>query len=282
MRRSESLSRAGQLLCSAGIENFAAEARWLAEFCGQRGEGEQEYLALVQKRAEGYPLQYILGSQQFAGIDILVGEGVLIPRPDTEALVDAGLEALQGVEDPIVYDLCAGSGCVGLAICKKRPDAAVTAVDCEEPALVWLRKNVAAHPDCNINVVKANIISDNLSALPPADLILANPPYIRSADMGTLQREVLAEPAAALDGGRDGLDFYAAIAALAAGQLKDGAALAMEVGDGMAADVCAILERAGFYGIKTLRDCFGFERVVSSRRPAAGGNPWRTPPAGGE
>jgi len=256
-------------LRAAGIENAAAEARWLAGhfFCRSAAEftvdftpadsSVSEFIEAVQKRAAGEPLQYIMGTQDFMGLALKVGRGVLIPRPETELLVRVGANAVPGAK--VVWDLCAGSGCVGLGLRTLLPGVKVFFVEKYAAALKILRENVGENDNCTI--VRADLLTSLLAKLPDPDLILCNPPYIPGGDIPALQREVLREPKTALDGGDDGLLFYPVLAELAARRLKEGGALCAELGIGQSGAVTRL-----FYGFHTsiYRDEAGIERVISA------------------
>ncbi len=183
----------------------------------------------VEKRCGGEPLQYILGCWEFYGLPFLVGEGVLIPRADTEILVDETLRLLEGVENPKVVDLCTGSGCIAIALGKNRPDATVIGVELSEQAADYCRKNIEKNRVDNLSLLQRDILQGPLE-LENLDCITANPPYIPKEDMKTLSREVHREPVMALDGGEDGLDFYRYIIKHWTPALKPHGMMALEVG----------------------------------------------------
>jgi len=259
---------ATETLRAAGIENAAAEARWLAErfFCCSAAElaadfeieNPSEFLGAVKKRAAGEPLQYIIGTQGFMGLDIKVGKGVLIPRPETELLVRIGAQAVP--EAKIVWDLCAGSGCVGLGLRTLLPKAQVVFVEKYSSAMKVLSDNIGDLKNCTI--YRADLLKNRLTKLPDPDLILSNPPYIPQRDIPKLQREVLKEPRTALDGGTDGLMFYHALAQLAKKRLKKSGALCAEFGFGQADAVRRIFSN---FDIKIDRDERGIERVITAK-----------------
>lgn len=186
--------------------------------------------ALV-RRKKGEPLQYILKKWDFYDLTFSVGEGVLIPRPETEMLVDFALEKLKNVKNPIIFDLCAGSGCIGLTIAKHRNDAKVFLLEKERNALKYLLKNKVDLQLENVIVVYDDLFTVDLSIFPEADLILSNPPYIISNEISQLQREVLFEPYSALDGGNDGLDFYRCLANRWCQKVKNNGFFALECGE---------------------------------------------------
>lgn len=227
MKVKELLVQAANLLSVSEVENAANEARWIFESafeCGREfavlhGESEadftkaERFCEMIKKRAEGTPLQYVIGEWDFYGETFKVGEGVLIPRPETEMLVDFALDYLADKKNPVVFDLCAGSGCIGLSVAKKRPDAKVFLLEKSEAAFGYLSENKELLGCANARLISGDLF-DGFGGfdLPEPDLILSNPPYIESAEIPLLQKEVLREPSMALDGGEDGYDFYRALA----------------------------------------------------------------------
>lgn len=226
-------------------------------------EQRDRCLRMADRRAAGEPLQYLLGAWEFYGLPFRVGPGVLIPRADTETLVDASLRALAGVRAPCVLDLCAGSGCIAAAIACNRADARVTAVEWMPAAMGYLRENLARLCP-QAETLEADVLAPPPKALPPGafDLIVSNPPYVERDKIAGLMREVQAEPRSALDGGPDGLDFYRAIVRHWLSPLRAGGTLAVEVGAGQAEAVRALFAAAGLEAVRTARDLAGIERVI--------------------
>ena len=229
-------------------------------------EGDENFRALVRERAGGRPLQYILGEWPFRGMSLLVGEGVLIPREETELLVRTAEDMLAGVSRPRVLDLCSGTGAVALALGRAFPEAEVTAAEWVPEAYGYLQRNCARAAAPNVRPVK-------LDALDPAsasgsrdfDCVVSNPPYVRSGEIPGLQREVRREPPEALDGGEDGLRFYRAIAKFWLPALRGGGALCVECGEGQAPEIARLFGEAGLEGIRFHRDFNGIDRVVSGQ-----------------
>ena len=217
------------------------------------------YFNFVERRGAGEPLQYILGEWEFYGLRFAVGPGVLVPRPETEMLVELALNAQCAMRNAefTVVDLCAGSGCVGLSIAHHRPDAQVHLIELSDEAMPYLRKNAAKYPNAHIH--QADIFNYELR-ITNYEFILANPPYIPTAELPGLAREVRQEPSMALDGGADGLDFYRGIARHWLPRLRPGGVLAVECGEGQAPAI------ARLFGGSTeiLRDFNGIERVVAA------------------
>lgn len=217
------------------------------------------------RRADGEPLQYILGEWEFLDLTLKVGGGVLIPRPDTELLCETAAAHLRSYSEPAVLDLCAGSGCVGLGVWSLCRGASVTAVELHDAALGYLRDNAARYQEAHLTVLQDDILAPKLT-YGTFDAILSNPPYIPTADLPALMREVQHEPKTALDGDADGLRFYRAIAADWTAHLNRGGLLAVEVGIGQAADVAALFEESGLQNVRVFRDLGGVERVVCGER----------------
>lgn len=227
---------------------------------------------LAALRFERRPLQYIEGKWGFLDFEVQVGEGVLIPRQDSEAICLKAIDLLKGQAAPAVLDLCAGSGCLGLAVKSRCPAAQVTAVEKSAEALPWLQKNAAealpgfdaAHPA--LNVQQGDVFQWNKGqAEGQFDLILANPPYLTAEEMRTLQPEVEFEPAMALDGGEDGLDFYRHIAEAYRPLTKPGGWLVMEFGWQQWEPVKALLEAAGWQDVQRILDAEGRDRGAAAR-----------------
>ncbi len=226
---------------------------------GDKTVEPEGFFALVQRRAAGEPLQYILGEWEFFGLRFAVGQGVLIPRPETELLAQTALEYLRGCARALVYDLCAGSGCVGLSVAHYCPQAQVKLLELSEEAMPYLRKNAAAYP--NAEVVKADVLNFPTAGI-SCQVILANPPYVATEEIDSLSTEVRHEPRMALDGGADGLDFYRVLAEKWLPRLEKDGILACECGENQAMAVAAL-----FAPCKTeiLRDLQGIERVVIAK-----------------
>ena len=233
-------------------------------------EDFSEYEKRIYMRIEGVPLQYIVGMQEFMGLPIRVNPSVLIPRLDTEILVEQVLAEIErkGVQKPRVLDLCTGSGAIGIAIAAKVPDAVVTMMDVSEPALRTAMGNAS------LNGVSRRCIfvqSNMFDAIPEDrvyDVIVCNPPYIKSDVIDTLEVEVKDhEPRMALDGGADGLDYYRVIANEASMYLKSGGTLALEIGSDQAADVRKLLNRERTWqGTRVVRDLAQLDRVILTER----------------
>lgn len=260
------------ILARAGIESPELEARLIIENATGMSRalqianaekeitGEQKLLETARKRAKHIPLQYILGSWSFMGFELKVGEGVLIPRDDTEVLVNLCLDYLKTVKSPKALDLCAGSGAVSIAL-SKLGNADVTAVELSDKAFNFLLENIKLN-GAEVTALKGDVFECYSSFTELYDLIASNPPYIKTNEIKTLQKEVGYEPAMALDGGEDGLDFYRAIINNWTPRLKKGGAMAFELGEGQAEPVAEMLKRQGYISIKTALDLGGTERAI--------------------
>ena len=221
---------------------------------------------LLARRGEREPLAWILGNQPFHAIDLEVGPGVLVPRPDTETLVDAALEWIVADEVTFVADVGCGPGTVGLAFAAARPNARIYATDISEIAVGLAKKNVA---NLGLSGRVAVLKGDLLAPIPierPIHWVLSNPPYIPTKDIAGLQPEVSRhEPRLALDGGRDGLEIYRRLIPAAAKRSRDG--VIVEVGIHQAALVADLMRREGLVEITTWNDLAGITRVVGAKHP---------------
>ena len=278
MTITEWLTHARERLAQTGCPDPDVDARWIAEdalgmtrqdmvFEGDRAIPRAQLYTLesmLDRRAAGEPVQYILGSADFMGLRFRVDHGVLIPRQDTETLVEAALiELRQRPGHPTLLDLCCGSGCVGLSLASLVPHAHVTLADISPEALEIAKANQKAL-EVRAELKQGDLF--NAVGRERFDVITANPPYIPSGELPALQREVRFEPALALDGGADGLDFYRRIAEAAADHLNPGGAIFLEVGFDEAPAVLALIKThltcatAG-----TIKDLNGVDRVVFAK-----------------
>lgn len=271
-------------LRKAGVENPAFDAACILE--KHTGIKRHEILlknsfppdsdidafwADIERRARREPLQYIIGMWSFYGLDFFVGEGVLIPRQDTEFLAETAINFLRGRPSPNFLELCAGSGCVSTAMLKNVENSFAVCVELSKKALYYLEKNLEYN--CVLNsakILNADVLAPEtpkeLAEFGEFDAIVCNPPYIKSGDIPGLEPEVAKfEPRLALDGGDDGLVFYRAMGPYL-DLLKPGGLAAFEVGIGQARDVCAILEGFGLHDTFTVRDYSGIGRVAAAYR----------------
>ena len=232
------------------------------------GEVENRALDYTARRLKGEPVAYITGSWEFYGIDLVVTPDVLIPRMDTELLVDAAKEILTGNKmDARVLDLCCGSGCITCAIAHELPATRLVAVDLSASALEVCRRNVTDHKlNSRVLCIQADATSSPPLGIGSFDLIVSNPPYIASGEIQSLDRSVRDyEPIWALDGGEDGLRFYKAIIKYWKSIIRPGGYLVFEVGEGQAKDVCDMLMAAGFSRTATRKDTLGIQRAVIAK-----------------
>lgn len=275
----EGVARLGE----AGIEEAALDARLLLEFvCGTDrntllAHGDREvsaeeygrYRDLLERRAARVPLQHLTGEQDFMGLTFIVNEAVLVPRQDTEVLVE---EVMKQLHDGMrILDLCTGSGCILLSLLHYSNDCEGVGVDLSGQALSVARENYerlrAARPEMKARFLEGDLFgaleSGTAGAEGHFDIIVSNPPYIETDVIDTLMPEVREyEPVMALDGGADGLVFYRRIAEDAGNYLNGGGMLFFEIGSEQAADVCQIMEEAGFREVETVKDFAGLDRVV--------------------
>lgn len=226
---------------------------------------------LVKKRGRRWPLAYVLGSQPFMGLDMEVAPGVLIPRPETEELVERALRLLasSGRGNPRVLEIGTGSGCVAVALARSLPRARVVATDISLVALDLALRNARRHRCAGrVCFMREDVRRPGPRLSAWADLVVSNPPYVPSGDIASLEPEVLREPRLALDGGRDGLSALRAVAARAWLSLKPGACLIVEIGAGQGRAAAGLFEESGYRDVAVERDVQGLERIVSGRRPS--------------
>ena len=268
-----------QELHRAGIDAATLEARELVAFAAGKTrqellrdgrlyvseEVEQRATALMRRHLAGEPLAYLIGEWSFCGMDLDIDENVLIPRTDTEVLAEQAIDFVKTLPEPRVLDLCAGSGCVGLAVAKFCPGSHVVLGELMEGALRVCRRNIR-RSGLTSQVMPWQV--DALDGPPPRfgefDCIVSNPPYIPSADCLTLQEEVRREPMMALDGGTDGLNFYRRIASDAPKFLRPGGVLLLEVGFDQAEAVMTLL--ADFADVQAHEDYQHIPRMIEARK----------------
>ena len=263
----------------AGVESAQLEAREIICFAADKsreqfyrdmslyvsGSMEQRVEELVQRRLAGEPVAYIIGEWEFYGLSLDVSRDVLIPRLDTELLAERGiLKARESGEGARILDLCAGSGCVGLAIAANAPECRVVLGELSEGALRVCKQNVRRNElNARVTCLSVDAMEAPNSQLWDFDVIVCNPPYIPTGEISGLDISVRDyEPRMALDGGEDGLNYYRAVAAKWKPALRLGGCLIFEVGAGQAADVEKILAQNGYEGIQTTADTQGIWRVV--------------------
>ncbi|MEM6314128.1 MAG: peptide chain release factor N(5)-glutamine methyltransferase, partial [Planctomycetota bacterium] len=224
------------------------------------------FRALVKRAGEHEPIQYLVGSTSFFGLEFAVTKGVLIPRPDTEVLVEEALQHLRAAEEPRVLDLCTGSGCVAIALASRLPKVRVTAVDIAEKAVELARRNVETHAlGERVEVYAGDMFAPVAGQM--FDAIVANPPYIARDQLAGLDRNVRDhEPMLALDGGPDGLDPHRAILASASDHLRPGGLLALEIAFDQEQSALALAEGfPSFTDRRIVRDLANRPRVLALR-----------------
>lgn len=230
-------------------------------------EDEKTIRQLTERRSSGYPLQYLLGEWEFYGYPFRLSEDVLIPRPDTETLIENVLEICrrQGMRSPKIADLCSGSGCIAITLKKELPLAEVSAVELSGGALDIIRENASLN-DADIRIIKGDVLKkETADMFRDMDIIVSNPPYVTAKEMAELQQEVRYEPEMALYGGEDGLDFYRAMTALWKNSIAENGWLLYEYGDGQHSDVEKILIDNNFNNITLTRDLAGIFRTASAQ-----------------
>ena len=284
----ELLTQGIQLLMNAGIEEARLDAWLLLEYTADisrawyyaHPESEvneeivSEYLSLCQKRAEHIPLQHLTHQACFMGYDFYVDERVLVPRQDTEVLAEEALHQLRNMRNPRILDMCTGTGCLLLSLLMELPDATGTGVDISAAALAVAERNRK-----NLELEKRAVLvqsdtfsgdyfqknSGNISL--EYDMLISNPPYIPTEDIGKLMEEVrFHDPVLALDGREDGLYFYRRITEQAGKYLKPGGWLMYEIGCEQGADVSAIMQGEGFTEVTVKKDLAGLDRVVIGKK----------------
>jgi release factor glutamine methyltransferase len=224
-------------------------------------EGSRAYIGLVEERAKHIPLQHLTGTQEFMGLEFLVNKDVLIPRQDTELLVE---EVLKVCDSKAVLDMCTGSGCIIISLARLGRLKKAVGADISDKALSVAEEN-AAKLGAKIEFIQSDLFERIEESY---DIIVANPPYISADEIVTLMPEVKDhEPALALNAGADGLEFYRRISSSSERYLKEGGYIFLEIGYNQGEAVKQILIREGFTGIIIKQDLSGRDRVVSAKRP---------------
>lgn len=290
MKALEKVRIAGELLERSGISDPRIDAEQIIAHCLGISRIElfrddpdigEEAMSLVdgylQRRARREPLQYILGFVEFHGLIMRVGRGVLIPRPETELLVEETISLLRGdvteTSKLSILDMCAGCGCISLALAKEFPRAEVYGVDISETAIRYAVENARRNKISNVTFLWGSLfdpvrgIRQIGASVSIFDIIVSNPPYIRAGDIAMLEPEIRDwEPREAVNGGEDGLDFYRAIIPSAGEFLEPNGYLVFEIGVGQADPVREIARSAGYRPSDVRKDYSGVERVVVFKR----------------
>lgn len=276
----EALNAGAEILENAGVPDPKLDSWYLLEHvCGIKRsefylrendelsvEDQQHFETALKERGTRVPLQYILGTQEFMGLSFQVNSSVLIPRQDTETLVELVLSSLTGADEKeySILDLGTGSGCIAVSIKKNIPGVRMTASDASKQSLLVAKENARAH-GTEMRFIRSDLF-DNINER--FDRIVSNPPYIKTADILGLEPEVSTfEPAAALDGHEDGLYFYRKIAEAAVDHLNEDGMLFLEIGCDQGKDVSKLLTDAGFRNVQVRKDLTGNDRVVSGLTP---------------
>ena len=274
MTYGEAVEFGTKCLTDAGVPDAALDAWYLLQMVCRiersyyyvHGEeditqdAQKEYEIAVQKRAEHIPLQYIIGEQEFMGLRFKVNSNVLIPRQDTETLVEQVLKIVKpGMK---VLDLCTGSGCVLISVLKNAPELTGMGSDISKTALLVAKENAKLH-EVDAEWVRSDLF-DNITET--FDVIMANPPYIPTGEILSLMPEVRDfEPENALDGGADGLDFYRKIAGQVKDYLNPGGYVYMEIGYDQGEAVSELMRNAGFTEVEVIKDLARNDRVVKGK-----------------
>ena len=303
------LKKARDFLESSGIDNAGREAELIISYCLNIDSvtlykddpliSENIILKidnLLKRRAEREPLQYIVGYTEFCGLKIKVGKGVLIPRPETELLVEEAIKMFRSQESAVsppthaspsrgegkgggetsskitghrslsILDLCTGSGCIALALAREFSYAQVYGTDTSKIAIRYAKENAKLNKIKNVTFIKGSLFEPVKKSLNTFDLIVSNPPYIKRNDIKNLHIEIKDwEPVEALDGGENGLDYYRAIIPKAKNYLKECAFLIFELGISQADAVKKIAQDAGFINISLIKDYAGIERILIAK-----------------
>ncbi len=274
--------KARRRLKDAGIEAHSLEARLMVSQAAGKSmeklmqdlnlyssdEVDKTVQAMVDRRIAGEPVAYITGLWEFYGVPLEITRDALIPRTDTEVLVKAAIDLFDGRNGrPRILDLCAGSGCVGVAMGVHMPGARVVMVDNSPKALSLCRRNIHRNDlDVRVLCVEADVTKNPPMLLGDFDLITCNAPYIPTAELESLDPSVKDyEPVHALDGGEDGLDIIRPVIRLWKSVLRDNGVLMLEVGEGQAPAVAELMEKSGFTGVVFFKDTGGTDRVVAGR-----------------
>ncbi len=277
MHLGEAVKEAALRLSEAGVETPLLDAQLLAAYvvgCSREnviahperdltGPEASLFSSVLEKRASRYPLAYILGRKEFYGLEIAVEPGVLVPRPETELLVEECLRRVKS-ESPVIADVGVGSGAIAVAVAANIAGAKVYATDISDVALKVARVNVEKHSlEERVSILRGDMLGALFDIGLEFDAILSNPPYIPAGEIGSLQPEVrLYEPVEALSGGEDGLDAYRRLLPHSIELLREGGFVGVEIGQEEAGAVCKIAEQSRYRRVEVIRDLAGLERIV--------------------
>lgn len=275
----EAYNNTKKKLQAAGIEDYVFESKQiikhitgfsatqiLTNYNNKLSQFQQDNLtAIIRQREIRYPLQYIFGEWDFYGRSFYVGPGVLVPRADTETVIDHCLEYLKEKSEPKILDLCAGSGCIGITLGKEKTDSKVLMVEKYNEAITYAEKNIKRNCADNTKIINGDIF-EAVGGEEKYDLIVSNPPYIPAEEMSIVSPETKFEPETALLAEDDGMEFYKAIITNYKNSLKEGGMLCFEVGINEHQKVSQLLSVAGFENITVKKDLGEIERAVSGIR----------------
>ncbi len=228
---------------------------------------EEEFLKLINKRMENMPVRYILGEVDFMGLDFYIEEGVLIPRSDTEVLVEEVLKIIDKDKELNLCDLCSGSGAIGISLAHYRKNIMVDLIDFYEKPEKISKKNIVRNKlENQVKFIKSDLLKEPIKELKRYDIIVSNPPYIKENVIDTLMDDVKNyEPRTALSGGDSGLIFYERIVEESKKALKENGILAFEIGYDQGDSVRNIMKNGGYIDINVVKDLAGLDRVVIGR-----------------
>jgi len=265
----ESPRRNAEILLSE-LLGIRAHEIYLAREMVMDGGTLGKYLDMIERRASGEPLAYVVGNADFMGIVLSVQKGVFIPRPETELLCEIALEHLAMVKSPLAADICTGCGAIALALTSFHPDASCFGTDVSEKAIACARENARMLGLSDRTRFLEGHLTDPLESLDlegKLDCVVANPPYVRDGDLGQLPVEIAEhEPLAALRGGVEGTLLYPRLIEGAAALLKRGGLIVLEVGDSSADDVSALISELGFTGVRVRDDLRSLPRFITGLR----------------
>jgi release factor glutamine methyltransferase len=257
------LREAAARLEAAGVASPMHDARVLLRHAAAHS---LDVGPLIERRAARVPLQHIVGSAGFRHLELAVGPGVFVPRPESELLVDAVLGFVAGASAPLVVDLCAGSGAIGLSVAKECPAARVHLVEVSDTALPWLRRNAAGYP--NVTIHHADLTAAPTGVDHSVDVVVSNPPYVADDERDLVDPEVRDhDPGPALWAGADGLDVIRAVAARARDLLRPGGQLIVEHSDRQGEAAPRVVAAAGFADVADHPDLTGRPRFVTASLP---------------
>ncbi|MDO5724846.1 MAG: peptide chain release factor N(5)-glutamine methyltransferase [Tissierellia bacterium] len=273
---SELLNKGNDLLNRADIENHKNEVKLILCKLLDKDQSfihsypdyeldkeiESKFFDIINKRVKAYPLQYIFGELDFYNLKLKVSESVLIPRKETEILIEKIIDIAKEFEEPKILDMATGSGAIAITLAYNILNSKIKALDISEDALNIARINKENYKLNNLELFKSDLFENVNERF---DIIVSNPPYIKTSDIKDLQREIQYEPKIALDGGTDGLKFYKIIISKAYKYLNSGGYLAFEIGSDQAKLIDSLLNDYGYTDIKVIKDYAGHDRIIIAK-----------------